>query len=200
MSGEDVVRTPGPRPVGRVVAVLAVALAALAATTLPAGGAGAAGTVEGVCGTDTLVVVFWPRGHVAIPQLGLPRAASPQLVVLTYAGAGTFQKAFIVASAAGGGGGRLVTGCSRTRDHTALQVLPARATTQPAAITCRTRGHTLVQLRKIAGAGVRWELRLIEAPNRLVLRAMLTATAVGSNVMQSFQRCRVGPAPPRTSL
>jgi hypothetical protein len=179
----------------------ALAIAAVCAALAPAAaGAPSGSLVEGVCGTDTLVVVFWPRGHVAIPQLGLPRAASPQFVVFTYAGAGTFQKAFIVASAAGGGGGRLVAGCPRTRDHAALQVLPARATTQPAAITCRTRGHTLVQLRKIAGAGVRWELRLIEAPNRLVLRALLTATAAGSNVTQSFQRCRVGPAPPRTSL
>jgi hypothetical protein len=186
--------------VRRILVAAAVGVLALAATTLPAGGAPAGHAVEGICGTDTLLVVFWPRGHVAIPQLGFERTAKPRLAVLTYAGPGTFQKAYVVVTVTGGGGGKLVSGCPRARDHTTVQTLPARATTQPAAITCRTRGHTLVQLSKIAGAGVRWELRLIEAPNRLVLRGLLTANAIGSNVTQNLQRCRVGPAPPRTSL
>jgi hypothetical protein len=187
--------------VRRILVAVAVGLLALATEgALPAGGSPVARTAEGVCGTDTLVVVFWPRGHVAIPQLGFVRTTRPRLVVLTYAGAGTFQQAYIVASVTGGGAGRLVPGCARTPEHTTVQPLPARSTMQPAAITCRTRGQTVVQLRKLAGAGVRWELRLIEAPDRLVLRALVTRTAVGTKVSRAFQRCRTGPAPPRTSL
>lgn len=185
----------------RTLAVaVAVAVALACAVLAPAAAAAASGSsVEGACGTDTLVVLFWPRGHQAIAQLGLARTTGPHAVVLEHAGAGTFQPAYVVATATGRGG-KLVARCTRVRDQAAVQALrPARTTSRPAAFTCRTRGDTLVQLRKLAGAEARWELRLIQPPDRFVLRVLLTPDGIGTNAASSLRRCRVGPAPPGTT-
>lgn len=179
-----------PRGVRRL---LLLAVASVAVATVPA--AVSAPEVEGNCKTETPVVLFWPRGHAAIPSLGFPDFRTPHAEVYRYVGAGTYRNANFVGYADGAGKSSLNPACSRVPDHTTVQQLPATSITRAAAITCRTRGNTLVQVRKIAGAGVRSEVRLIEAPNRLVLRALVTGNAIGSNLSYNPQKCRVG-APP----
>ena len=173
-----------------VLAAVVAAVLVPVAASLPA-----ARAVEGDCGTTTITVLFWPRGHAAIPALDFPSFRTPHIEVYRYVGATTYRNANFVGYADGKGAVKLTTGCTRARDHTTVQQLPATSITRAAAITCRTRANTLVQVRRIAGAGVRTEARLIEAPNRLVLRALVTGNAIGSNVAYSPQRCRVGPAP-----
>lgn len=173
--------------------LLVVAVASVATAAVPA--AVSAPAVEGNCSTETPVVLFWPRGHAAIPSLGFPNFRTPHVEVYRYAAATTYKNANFVGYADGAGKSALNPACSRVADHTTVQQLPATSITRAAAVTCRTRGNTLVQVRKIAGAGVRSEVRLIEAPNRLVLRAVVTGNAIGSNLAYNPQRCRVG-APP----
>ena len=142
-----------------------------------------------------IVILFWPRGHAAIPRIRFPEVRAPHIEVYSYAAAATYQSRYFLAYADGKGKSSLKPGCRRVQDHSTVQQLPATAITRAAAVTCRTRGETLVQVRKIAGAGVRREVRLLEAPNRLVLRALVTGNAIGSNLAYNTQRCRAG-APP----
>jgi hypothetical protein len=177
---------------GGVIALLAVLACALAAL---AAGESRSSAVEGSCGTETVTVLFWPRGHGAIPGLGFPAFRTPHAEVYAYQGAATYRSASFLGSADGKGKVELRPGCPRVRDHTTVQQLPATSLTRAAAVTCRTRNDTLVQLRKVPGAGVRAEVRLLEGPNRLVLRALVTGNAIGSNLAYNPQRCRVGRPP-----
>jgi hypothetical protein len=165
----------------------------VAAAAVPA--AISAPRVEGNCSTETPVVLFWPRGHAAIPSLGFPAFRTPHVEVYRYQAATTYRNANFVGYADGTGKSSLNPACKRVADHVTVQQLPATSITRAAAVTCRTRGAALVQVRRIAGAGVRGEVRLLEAPNRLVLRALVTGNAIGSNLAYNPQRCRVGPAP-----
>ena len=50
-----------------------------------------------------------------------------------------------------------------------------------------------MQLKKLAGAGARWDVRLIDPPNKVVLRAIVAPT--GSHLSASLRRCSIGAAP-----
>ena len=67
----------------RRILVLALALAAIAASP-----AGASQTQRIACGVKTLDFYFWPRGHVAVPELGFPEFRTPHLEVYTGAPVG----------------------------------------------------------------------------------------------------------------
>ena len=76
-----------------------------------------------------------------------------------------------------------------------LAVASVATAAVPVALSAPNFRTPHVEVRKIAGAGVRSEVRLIEAPNRLVLRALVTGNAIGSNLAYNPQRCRVGVPP-----
>ncbi|MEP7334928.1 MAG: hypothetical protein ABI717_04015 [Actinomycetota bacterium] len=90
-------------------------------------------------------------------------------------------------------GGVLSSACPRMRERKTFQVLPARSIRTAAAVSCSFSKRAQVQLRRVAGAGVRMELRLIDPPNKLVLRALLAPS--GSHLSYSIRQCATG-APP----
>jgi hypothetical protein len=182
----------------RRIAGLAALAAAASVAVLPTGATGssageASPSVQGDCHIQSLVVLFWPQGHAAIPSLGFPAFASPHAEVYAYQGATTFQPQNHLGYTGTDRRITLASGCRRVKDVKSFNVLPARSIRAKAAITCSfsTPGH--VQFVKVAGAGVRSELRLVDPPNKLVLRAQLAPQ--GSNLSYSRAQCRQGKAP-----
>jgi hypothetical protein len=170
---------------------LVAAAAFLAAT--PSGAAPTAPAVQGDCLVQQLVVLFWPQGHGAIPPLGFPAFKLPHTEVYAYQGATTYMPQNQVSYAGTDRKNTLAKGCRRTKDLKTFNVLPARSIRAKAAISCSFGATAEVQVVKIAGAGVRSELRLIDRPNKLVLRAQLAPQ--GSNLSYSRTQCRQGKAP-----
>jgi hypothetical protein len=159
----------------------------------PSGASPTATSVQGDCHVQSLVVLFWPQGHPAINSVGFPAFPLPHVEVYAYQAATTFMPQNQVGYTGTDRKITLAQGCRRVKEVKSFNVLPAKSIRAKAAITCSfsTPGH--VQLIKVAGAGVRSELRLVDPPNKLVLRAQLAPQ--GSNLSYSRTQCRQGKAP-----
>lgn len=149
--------------------------------------------VQGDCHVQSLVVLFWPQGHGAIRSVGFPSFPIPHVEVYAYQGATTFLPSNQIAYTGTDRKITLIPGCRRVPEKKTFQVLPAKSTRAKAAVSCSFRSPGHVQLVKVAGSGVRAELRLIEPPNKLVLRAQLAPQ--GSNLSYSIRQCRAGKPP-----
>jgi hypothetical protein len=84
-------------------------------------------------------------------------------------------------------------GCRRMKKTQSFKVLPSRSIRKKAVVTCTFREPSYVQLRTVVGNAVRSELRLIEPPNKLVLRARFAPR--GSDLSYAMSRCHLGTPP-----
>jgi hypothetical protein len=175
-----------------LVASAFLALAALApgAATRPPRAA-----VEGKCGTETVTVLFWPRGHGAIAPLGMPKLPVAHVEVYRYAGARTYRNQNLVAYVDGTGKISLRRECRRVRVHATVRPFRATSLKRAVAITCRTKLNSLIQTRRVAASGVNADIRVIEQPNRVVVRAVLARIRSNSWVSYNPTRCRIGKPP-----
>lgn len=153
----------------------------------------AAASVQGACFSKKLVVLFWPQGHPVLPGVGFPEFLLPHVELYVHQGATTYQNSNQIGYTGTDQQIVLSAACPRMRERKTFQVLPARTIRTPAAVSCSFRKNAQVQLRKVAGAGVRMELRLIDPPNKLVLRALLAPN--GSHLSYSFRQCATAPPP-----
>lgn len=176
----------------RVVVVLGIA-AVLAGGAPAAVGSPSAPAVQGDCRITQLVVLFWPQGHPSLPRVGFPAFRIPHGEVFGYQGATTYVPSNQVAYTGTDRKTMLVKGCRRVKETKSFNVLPARSTRAKAAVTCGFRTPAHIQIRNVAGSGVRSELRLIEPPNKLVLLARFAP--VGSSLSYSIAQCRAGGTP-----
>jgi hypothetical protein len=172
-----------------LTAVLAVGAAQVgAAPTRPA-----APAVQGNCFSKRLVVLFWPQGHPVLPGVGFPEFLLPHVELYIHQGATTYQNSNQIGYTGTDRQVVLSSSCQRMRERKTFRVLPARSIRTPAAVSCTFRKSAQVQLRRLAGAGARMEVRLIDPPNKLVLRALLATN--GSHLSYSFRQCAVGEPP-----
>ena len=153
----------------------------------------AARAVQGQCLSNKLVVLFWPQGHPMLPGVGFPEFLLPHVELYVHQGATTYQNSNQIGYTGTDRQIVLSPACPKMRERKTFQVLPARSTRTAAAISCSFAKRAQVQLRRVAGAGVRMELRLIDPPNKLVLRALLAPN--GSHVSHSIRQCAAGPPP-----
>lgn len=182
----------------RRLAALALVASAVLVVLLPGGATGApagsaAASVQGDCHVQSLVVLFWPQGHPAIKSVGFPSFPLPHVEVYAYQAATTFLPANQVGYTGTDRKITLAGGCRRVKEQKTFQVLPAKSIRAKAAVTCSFATPAHIQFVKVAGAGVRSELRLIDPPNKLVLRAQLAPQ--GSNLSYSRTQCRQGKPP-----
>jgi hypothetical protein len=177
----------------RRVLVLLLAALALAVAAGAARGVSTAGALQGNCKVTQVTVLFWPQGHGIVRSVGFPEFRLPHVEVYAYKAAATFRPANQLAYAGTDQKNMLMKGCARTRDTGGLQQLPSRSLRAKAAVTCSLSKPANVQLRKVAGSGVRSEVYLIEPPNKIVLSARLAAR--GSTLSYSSRQCRAGAAP-----
>lgn len=166
---------------------------AIGTTTGGAGAAPTAATIQGNCGTKTMSVLFWPKGHKAIPLLGYPAWKIPHVEVFRYKGGTTFLSKNQVAYAGTDKNIVLAKSCARVADRKTFQQVPAQGIRTASALTCSFSKPAHVQIRKVAGAGVRHEVYLIDPPNKVVLRAQIAPQ--GTNLSYSFSNCTRANAP-----
>jgi len=175
---------------------LAPALAAVAgvAATLAAANAGAtaaAPSVSATCGRTSLVVLFWPHGHGALPALGFPSSRAPHVELYRFAGSRTYRAANFVGSLQANG--RPVLRCRG--DAPALRgpsrLRPWGTKGAKTAVSCAFIGAPTVQLARLDGL---WRVRLLEGGDTVVLEASLSPVG-GSTVGFTSSRCRGGPTP-----
>lgn len=177
----------------RVIVIGLAAAAALAASVV-AEGAPTIAAEQRACTASQITVLFWPQGHPAVLSLGFPEFKLPHAEVFAYKGSATFKPQNQLAYAGTDRKTYFGRSCSvRKADQKTFQVLPARAIRVKAAVSCTLSSAAQVQVRNIAGAGVRQELYVIEPPNKLVVRAQLAPQ--GSNLSYSIRQCRQGAAP-----
>ncbi len=127
-------------------------------------------------------------------SLGVPAFKPPHVEVFAYKGAATFRPENQLAYA--GTDRKTYFGklcATKKADLKTFNVLSARAIRAKAAVSCTLSRGVQVQVRNIAGAGVRQELYVIEPPNKLVVRAQLAPN--GSNLSYTLTQCRQGAAP-----
>jgi hypothetical protein len=170
---------------------IAAAAAGLAAANGPA--ASTAPQVQGNCADKSVTVLFWPQGHGVIRTLRFPTYRPPHLEIYRYAARNTFASANQRGFAAANGESTFAKACKREQEQRTFQVLPARSIRTKATVTCSFTRGAKVQLKKVAGAGARWDVRLIDPPNKVVLRAIIAPQ--GSHLSASRQQCAIGAAP-----
>jgi hypothetical protein len=181
---------------GRAVRVIVIALAAATAlaAAVAAEGAPSASADQRACTASQVTVLFWPQGHPPVLSLGFPEFKLPHVEVYAYKGNATFQPQNQLAYAGTDRKTYFGRACSvRKADQKTFQVLPARAIRVKAAVSCTLSAAAQIQVRNVAGAGVRQELYVIEPPNKLVVRAQIAPQ--GTNLSYSIRQCRQGPAP-----
>ena len=178
-----------------IAVVLAAAALASAAFAPSAATRPPRAAVEGKCGTPTVTVLFWPRGHGAIASLGMPNLRTAHIEVYRYVGVRTYSNRNLLAYADGSGSISLRRECKRIRVQTKLRPFRATSLRRAVAITCRTKLNSLIQTRRVAADGVNADIRVIEQPNRVVVRAILTKKRSNARVSYNPTRCRVGKPP-----
>ena len=155
-----------------------------------AGDAPAPARIQGNCGTTALSVIFWPKGHSAVSFLGqqwFPEFRLPHVEVYANKGGATYLPKNQLAYAGTDRKNMLVPACRRVAALQTFNVLAGQAARAKTQFTCSFAKPAHIQIRSVAGAGVRAELYLIEPPNKLVLRAQIAPQ--GSNVSYAFGKC-----------
>lgn len=175
---------------------LATALLVLLAAVGVPGAAGAAPDAAGTrydCGAREWTFLFWPKGHAAIPAIQFPEFKVPHFEA--YKGADPAYPATSSLGYAGADGATNVSpACKKLKDQKALATLPAANPIRvKAAIHCTFPKAAWLQLEKVAGGGVRVQVKVILPPNKLALYAQIAPQ--GSNLAYSRQYCRKKAAP-----
>jgi hypothetical protein len=173
-------------PALAAAAGVAAAILAVDARARPAGP-----SVVASCGRTSLVVLFWPHGHGALPALGFPRSRVAHVELYRFAGARTYRAANFVGSLQATG--RPVLRCrgQAPRLHGVGRLRPWQGGDRKAAISCAFIGAPTVQFARIGGL---WRARLFEGGSSVVLDVGLS-TVGGSTAGFTPSRCRRGPAP-----
>jgi hypothetical protein len=174
------------------VSALAAALAGAAATR----SAPQAAPKQVSCGQTLVIVLFWPRGHSAIPSVGFSADRKPHVEIYKYGTRG-YPRGNVLAYGAANGKTRFGSACKTKFAVPAVGPVPTRVTARKArALSCRLPKNALLRMRPIK-RGLQIDIGApppLGSPGERVISAKLHAR--GSVLDFSRGSCNPG-APPR---
>jgi hypothetical protein len=174
------------------VSALAAALAGAAATR----SAPQAAPKQVSCGQTLVIVLFWPRGHGAIPSVGFSADRKPHVEIYKYGTRG-YPRGNFLAYGAANGKTRFGSACKTKFAVPAVGPVPTRVTARKArALSCRLPKNALLRVRPIK-RGLQIDIGApppLGSPGERVISAKLHAR--GSVLDFSRGSCNPG-APPR---
>jgi len=175
---------------GLALVVLVVAASSWAG---PAGAAPDAAGTRYDCGAKEWTFLFWPRGHAAIPAIRFREFKVPHFEV--YKGSDpTYPGANFLGYVGADNVSDIAPACKKLRDLKSLATAPmANPLRTKAAIGCTFPKPAWLQVEKVAGAGVRFQVKVILPPNKIVLYAQIAPQ--GSNAHYARQYCQKKAAP-----
>jgi hypothetical protein len=148
------------------------------------------------CGQTLVIVLFWPRGHGAIPRVGFSADREPHVEIYKYGTRG-YPRGNFLAYGAANGRMRFGAACKTKLAVPAVGPIPSRVTARKArAVSCRLPKNALVHVRRIK-SGLQVDLGApppLGSPGERVVSAKLHAR--GSVLDFSRESCNPG-APPR---
>jgi hypothetical protein len=185
--------------VGRFALALRLVAAALLVLLAAAGAPGAAGAAPDAagtryeCGAKEWTFLFWPKGHPAIPAVSFPEFRVPHFEV--YRGSDpTYPGSNFLGYVGADNASEVAPSCKKLKDLKALATAPmANPLRSKAAIGCTFPKPAWVQVEKVAGGGVRFQVKVILPPNKIVLYAQIAPQ--GSNAHYARQYCQKKAAP-----
>lgn len=164
-------------------------LAVVAALAVTAAAAAPVKPTQRRCGDKAVTVLFWPKGHGVVRSLGFPESRAPHLELFRYAGAQTYRPPNQIGFVESKGPVKLAARCKAV-SLTASSFPGTRPSKAPAVASCSVPSGLNVQTQKIGSVG--WDVRMVDPPKKVVLRATITPTG---SALYTTQQCRIGKAP-----